>query len=305
MTKIKRHLDNGGDPDFVVDDSYKRSAINMGRIQHFINDWSDFNYKHPTNPKELRELNGGLAQATYLLPRSKQRALFRQAGYIESPNDYGLVNKAVNGRHIPTYQIATDDISRDNLLHLGNVLGEEGDGNYFHTPLVHAGRFPIAYYVNPTNGEPYAKAWDLNDYANTSTNVEKKLSAHIQNAGAKILDKVGSPVVVTTGYQKLPDVPEELAEIMYRKHHLVPRESVDFDNEVEGLPQWLLEPVEITADRRHLKNGGKIYIKPSHRGKFTALKERTGHSSTWFKEHGTPAQKKMATFALNAAKWKH
>jgi hypothetical protein len=51
--------------------------------------------------------------------------------------------------------------------------------------------------------------------------------------------------------------------------------------------------------------GGKIHIKPENRGKFTALKERTGHSATWFKEHGTPAQRKMATFALNAAKWKH
>ena len=52
------------------------------------------------------------------------------------------------------------------------------------------------------------------------------------------------------------------------------------------------------------KDGG-IFIKPENRGKFTALKERTGKSSTWYKEHGTPAQKKMATFALNAAKWKH
>lgn len=51
--------------------------------------------------------------------------------------------------------------------------------------------------------------------------------------------------------------------------------------------------------------GGRIYIKPENRGKFTALKERTGHSATWFKEHGTPAQKKMATFALNARHWKH
>ena len=52
-------------------------------------------------------------------------------------------------------------------------------------------------------------------------------------------------------------------------------------------------------------DGGKIYIKPENRGKFTALKERTGKSATWFKEHGTPAQKKMATFALNSRKWKH
>lgn len=57
-------------------------------------------------------------------------------------------------------------------------------------------------------------------------------------------------------------------------------------------------------NRPSLKRGG-IYIKPSHRGRFTALKERTGHSTTWFKENGTPAQKKMATFSLNAAKWKH
>ena len=49
--------------------------------------------------------------------------------------------------------------------------------------------------------------------------------------------------------------------------------------------------------------GGGIHIKPENRGKFTALKKRTGKSSTWYKEHGTPAQRKMATFALNAAKW--
>ena len=48
-----------------------------------------------------------------------------------------------------------------------------------------------------------------------------------------------------------------------------------------------------------------IHIKPENRGKFTALKKRTGKASTWYKEHGTPAQKKMAVFALNARKWKH
>ena len=51
--------------------------------------------------------------------------------------------------------------------------------------------------------------------------------------------------------------------------------------------------------------GGGIHIKKKNRGKFTALKKRTGKSASWFKAHGTPAQKKMATFALNARKWKH
>lgn len=35
-------------------------------------------------------------------------------------------------------------------------------------------------------------------------------------------------------------------------------------------------------------NGGKIHVKPENRGKFTALKKRTGHSASWFKAHGTP-----------------
>lgn len=62
---------------------------------------------------------------------------------------------------------------------------------------------------------------------------------------------------------------------------------------------------EVTVYGNKKSDGGPIHIKPENRGKFTALKERTGHSATWFKEHGTPAQKKMATFALNARHWKH
>ena len=49
--------------------------------------------------------------------------------------------------------------------------------------------------------------------------------------------------------------------------------------------------------------GHKIHIKKANRGKFTALKKRTGHSASWFKAHGTPAQKKMAIFALNSRHW--
>lgn len=55
----------------------------------------------------------------------------------------------------------------------------------------------------------------------------------------------------------------------------------------------------------HKSRGGKIHIKSENRGKFTALKKRTGHSASWFKAHGTTTQKKMAIFALNAAKWNH
>lgn len=52
-------------------------------------------------------------------------------------------------------------------------------------------------------------------------------------------------------------------------------------------------------------SGGKIHINPKNKGKFNALLKRTGKSASWFKEHGTPLQKKRAIFALNARKWKH
>lgn len=53
------------------------------------------------------------------------------------------------------------------------------------------------------------------------------------------------------------------------------------------------------------KGGHKIHIKKENRGKFTALLKRTGKTASWYKAHGTPLQKKRATFALNARKWKH
>ena len=84
--------------------------------------------------------------------------------------------------------------------------------------------------------------------------------------------------------------------------HLMPTVSMpDLIQMVED-SQW--QPTYADGKLPGYKNG-KIYIKPANRGKFTALKKRTGHSASWFKENGTPAQKKMATFALNAKKWHH
>lgn len=51
--------------------------------------------------------------------------------------------------------------------------------------------------------------------------------------------------------------------------------------------------------------GGDIHIKPSHRGRLTELKERTGKSEAELYNDGNPAHKKMVVFARNARKWKH
>lgn len=78
-----------------------------------------------------------------------------------------------------------------------------------------------------------------------------------------------------------------------------------FDEDIPDSTIYTNAAFEKAAAERGYTSGGKIHIKPENRGKFTALKKRTGHSASWFKAHGTPAQKKMATFALNARKWKH
>ena len=70
--------------------------------------------------------------------------------------------------------------------------------------------------------------------------------------------------------------------------------------------KWYLHNFKQGGILKRVESGKSgIHRKPENRGKFTALKKRTGKSSTWYKEYGTPAQKKMAVFALNAKKWKH
>lgn len=79
-----------------------------------------------------------------------------------------------------------------------------------------------------------------------------------------------------------------------------------FDEDIPDSTMYTNSAFEEAArSRGYLRSGGPIRIKPENRGKFTALKKRTGHSASWFKAHGTPAQKKMAVFELNSRKWRH
>lgn len=76
-----------------------------------------------------------------------------------------------------------------------------------------------------------------------------------------------------------------------------------YDNFLGGTPFKIRGYVDLPTYRNGKDSG--IHIKPENRGKFTRLKKRTGKSASWFKAHGTPAQKKMAVFALNSRKWSH
>ena len=56
---------------------------------------------------------------------------------------------------------------------------------------------------------------------------------------------------------------------------------------------------------RRFDDGGSIHIKPSHRGRLTELKARTGKTEAELYNDGNPAHKKMVVFARNSRRWSH
>lgn len=160
----------------------------------------------------LRGVN--VAQDTYLTPRRLQQKAFYDAGYVRDYNaeknkDYGLVKNAAkkyirNKKELPIYSRIdpSTTIQRKDLVLLGN------DYNAFmHVPrpLVHARYFPTAIYSD-TNGNLYAKSWDLNDYGGRKgKGGSSKYYGNIQLSVANLIDSIGSPTVVTTGYQPIID----------------------------------------------------------------------------------------------------
>lgn len=73
----------------------------------------------------------------------------------------------------------------------------------------------------------------------------------------------------------------------------------DYPNSVT-LPEVVITPKALGGN---LFAKGGIHIKPSHRGRLTKLKARTGKTEAELYNDGNPAHKKMVVFARNARKW--
>ena len=78
-----------------------------------------------------------------------------------------------------------------------------------------------------------------------------------------------------------------------------------FDEDIPDSTVYTNAAFEKAAADRGFAGGGSIHIKPSHRGRLTELKARTGKSEAELYNDGNPAHKKMVVFARNARKWKH
>jgi hypothetical protein len=151
---------------------------------------------------------GGTPEETYFLPKRIQRQEFLSRGYTETPNDYGLVKKAVNNRNIPVYQTKADDISREKVIPIGNIndrwFGKDD------AELEHPGHYPTAIYYSPYTNEYYQKGYDLNDYGGGTGAYN-----HYTTFGkirADIADAIGSPVVTTTGISRIGSLEDMMKE---------------------------------------------------------------------------------------------
>ena len=271
---------------------------------------------------------------TFLLDAKRQKEELEKLGYTEgAEGDYGLVKGAVNNlisdthkAKVPVYQLGVDDAARDTLqviyngMYPNDNIPEEGQ-------LIHAGSYPFAIYKGNNSNTYFVKSWDLNDYGKHGDSGGTTYGS--RQFLADLYDKVGSPFVQTSGFKQIKDwdgkvvseddldiSKETFENIPYIKKYIEGIESfrADYgdawaDQAIENLYTNYVNELKTTGvipvEYREFKSGGKIHIKPENRGKFTALLKRTGKSASWFKAHGTPLQRKRATFALNARKWKH
>lgn len=274
-----------------------RTIMNYARRQQTKRNLLDFGYLYPGDTKRTN-----VAQDTYLTSRSAQEREFLNRGYIKGKDkDYGLVKAAVGNRNIPVYQKNPDDsnANRDYLVPIFNGY-DSSNGDWDDsdaTMLEHAGDYPYTIYVDGRSGhttEYYKKAWDLNDYGNT--NGRAGFTYKLQTL-ANLLDKVGSPTVVTTGFQKYDNASNKLWDFV-KKQGL----RMEWHN---GVPVPMTEDVVITGKRKSKETGGGIHINPANKGKFTATMKRTGKTAEELSHSSNPLTRKRAIFALNARKWNH
>lgn len=166
---------------------------------------------------------------------------------------------------------------------------------------------PYTQFLNtlPDNlknsGDEYnmRRYWELNGYPKDFNEGIQKGMFTKQDDGYHANSVAFNPVANSYEFMKDRNHPTYNMELDW--YYSDDPEAVEFRKNYKYTPGIGMIPDQYIPIYR---DGGRIHIKPENRGKFTALKERTGHSASWFKENGTPAQKKMAVFELNSRKWK-
>lgn len=255
------------------------------------------------------ELNSGWNIGAHIINKIKQKYLsdYADKGYVYS---YPSNPLELFGYAISPYARASEygnymlDVMPKNITDARRALfaknfGVNSDGKDYENAIVESRYRPTVssnpdakYYTLPID-DPRTRFEDLQSVIGTA---KYDFGEDENGKYISVYDKWDLAPITDKGSDFLNATPPEIYDRFYQSD--VPEIyntylNPNFDSVVGG------------TSGMDFSSGGKIHIKPENRGKFTALKKRTGHSASWFKAHGTPAQKKMATFALNSKHWSH
>lgn len=93
----------------------------------------------------------------------------------------------------------------------------------------------------------------------------------------------------------------------YQRHKLFRklkrRRAAERQQEIDAPIREMKRRVRLKRYNRGKDSG--IHIKPENRGKFTALKKRTGKTTEQLTHSKNPLTRKRAIFAQNSRKWHH
>ena len=110
--------------------------------------------------------------------------------------------------------------------------------------------------------------------------------------GLQLLDDFGNPIITRIPWSRMPSPKVEFKPVSDEVATKLFNFGTDFD-------------LDASKIIKTLKYGGKIHIKKKNRGKFNALKKRTGKTTEELTHSKNPLTRKRAIFAQNAAKWNH
>lgn len=214
------------------------------------------------------EPDNGMPQATFLMNRKNQQKAFEQYGYTRLNNsEYGPVTNAVtNSPHkdIPVYQKYPDvDVDRDNLQKIGTFLdnASAGETDIYKGPqdsyLPDPAYFPVDVYIDRKTGKVYNQGWDFNDYHNTG---KAYGASRLKNIAGNLLDRIGSPTVVTTGLQAHPYYSAEADNYIQDKTNGLLHYEM---NPATGDYEIMLPSVTVTAKGTNPVSKSNVELRPA------------------------------------------
>lgn len=225
--------------------------------------------------------------------------------------------KAILDRHNSFYRGVYKPVLEEDIRHIKTVLGKgASDDEILKYVATHPREGGVSFLSPTSNAAIYAgsgnsagrlaivkRPYSLGNNRMNWFN-EGDFTLLPANSGAEEAGRIIDPWVYPMSRSWNPSIPNEL----------VSRTPLDFVSFISPKKMF-----GYLSRNRHFKGpdkwypyyrdsyraGGTIHIKPENRGKFNALKKRTGKTTEELTHSKNPLTRKRAIFAQNARKWNH